>query len=139
MRLAAVIALALLGCATGSPRAPQPVGAVRVAAPANSARAFEVVRQEWARRLGVSLDRPAPAVAWFRGPALSYPRFHGQLVSSAYFPIGDEVHVTSLAGLVHEMLHWALFQTRRDGDFHHSLPIWSHVNEVRAVLDGAGP
>lgn len=136
MRLAFAMLL-LFGCATASPAAPQPIGAVRVATPAGSTRAVALICGEWSRRLGVKLEA-APSVVWFEGPALNYRRFRGMSVASAYFPTSDEIHTASYAGLAHELLHWALVRTRKDGDFHHTLPIWSEVADVKQVLAAEG-
>ncbi len=151
MKLAASIALLLVACA-GPPSAFPPSGArsplnVEIEMPL-ALEATTLARAEWAKRLGVALPAKLPRVRWFEGDPLTYKGLTHK-AHSQYTVQGNEVQVTATPGgarathpsgtdLAHEMLHWALYQSRGDGDRPHALPIWQQERDVRAALREAG-
>lgn len=141
----ALVVIALLACGgppgTFAPsKARSPIN-VEVVMP-RAAEAIALARTEWARRLGVQLP-DAPRVRWFEGDPL---RYKGATVAvHSMYRAGIEIQIGGAEGkrpsatdLAHEMLHWALHESSRDGDAAHARPCWSQVGAVRMVLQEAG-
>lgn len=143
---AVALSVALLVACGGTPstfapsRARSPINAEIAVDGAHEAASL--ARDEWARRLGVSLPAP-PRVRWFAGDPLRYKG--STLAVHSLYRRGLEIQIGGADGkrpsatdLAHELLHWALDTAGRDPDGAHAGPLWRDVGAVSAVLRAAG-
>lgn len=152
VRLAIILSLVLCACLHGGPKSPTNT---ELAVSPGTDRAVALIASEWTKRLGPPAPSGAlPRVRWFEG----YHAEDGRCcyieflragaparVYSQFWPASNEVFVTAVTsdrpsgtGLAHEMLHWALITSGRDGDAKHTLPIWTQVSEVNQLLQDRG-
>lgn len=143
MRLVGMVAVLAAGCGI-----PEPINE-EVDPPPGADAATEMAVIEWAGRIGdhsVTPDR-LPPVRWFEGPCLDYGGraeavcAHGS--NSIAFTGGSEIHLVyrdrpSASSLPHEVLHWALSESRGRYDGDHRLPLWGQLYEVERMLSLAG-
>lgn len=151
-----LLILLAAGCITAKPSGMgvwQPTNP-EIAAPEGADEATYLILAEWARR---SPPAPrfgwyTPRVRWFKGyesPTTGCCHLDygpGRLRDSVTWPREASIHVVTVtpeqrpsgSGLAHELLHWALVASGRDGDNGHKGAIWQQVKDVNALLRERG-
>jgi hypothetical protein len=136
--LTVVAALLCVFVSFASP--PRPINR-RVEDPITSKRATKVAVASWEDRMGVVLP-DFPKIKWYEGTCLVYSSFNEECIGGmtwdskgiTFDPVihmaADDFNDKVYDDLVHELLHWALFEAHGNADSNHESPLWGHVPEV---------
>jgi hypothetical protein len=140
--IAASLAL-FLAAMTGCQEFPHPVND-EIEGPYGTAE-MEIVRDEWATRLGKTLPNTTPDLIWYAGDCLEFVEdiYDGDCLHANTSVRNGDVRIFATVRptveenaylLAHEMLHWALKKSGQGSDGNHEHPAWKEAKDVAALL-----
>lgn len=142
MKRVAVLLLCAVGCDVIEYPSNQ-----EVPAPEGAGLAQEIAIDLWSGELDADLWHP-PEVRWFEGACLSYDGrdpggclmglFQTAALEEPQIHLAVEYPAVHRTALAHELLHWAIDESRGDSDHDHASPEWGLLGEAEERLAAAG-